>query len=157
MKTRYGFISILGIVAIIILITTWSSCRCRKKGCSKYHKEGLENAEEPNNEEEEKKEEEKPKPHKLEEGMKYKRQKESFENFYDMREGITNKTCSNCVHIPYNRRHNEHWNCDRCTTKTESFDNMSNFNNIQFSNPISTDKMLDFFKDILFSTDCCPS
>jgi hypothetical protein len=43
-------------------------------------------------------------------------------------------------------------------SRTENFDNMStNFNNIEFSNANSNDSISSFFKDVLFSTDCCPS
>ena len=60
------------------------------------------------------------------------------------------------------------WKCNGGCTSTsgfqtmgggysENFDNMSNFNNISFRDPNSSETMLDFFKNVMFSTDCCPS
>lgn len=199
MKFRYGIIAILSVIVVIVLITTWGSCGCRKK-----HKEGMEDAADSSleivkNEDTEEKTEDKKIPEAMslftKEKPKKAHKKESFENFYHLSEGYNNlnvSVCSNCKQ-PNNKAK---WNCEECRpppknhpgwgptpapgqrlppqagsrpgmashiqqhnrARIEHFDNMSsNFNNIMFSNPTSKDEISDFFKDILFSTDCCPS
>lgn len=170
MKTRYEFIGIVVIVAIIFTIT-WSSCRCLTKCSHKKQAEGLENEKDIKKKDEGEKEETL---FKLSEGMNGvipkisrhpKKKKEPFDNFYSIPEGYDNSNssiCSNCKQS----KHKSSWKCSTCNpngnttpvASTENFDNMSvNFNNIQFSTPNSSEVILDFFKNILFSTDCCPS
>jgi len=126
MKNRYGIIAILGIISMIILITMWSSCKCRKK----HSVEGLENAEESTDDQEEKE----------------KNTKMTYNN--NIPEGMDSMSTTTKPKPKTNPIKNI----------KESFDNMSrNFNNILFDSPTSNNSIPDFFKDILFSTECCPT
>lgn len=174
MKFRYGIIvAIIVLLCIMFSCTIFGTCKshCKKKCKSSCNKQidGFENTTddvgeggeggEPKEEEEDNK-----------------TTTEPFEQMFNgsYQNYVYNIPCYGCVEDKSGKKVQDSYpsKCSVCTypnTKsesfqtffgntTENFDNMSkNFNNVSFANPNSSESMLDFFKDIMFSTECCPS
>ena len=154
MKFRYELIvGILIIIIVIGIMTTYGTCHCKKKRKSKCNKE-MEGFDNTGGDVEEEEEEKKDNPAPT--------QSMDTESFVS----INNASCNKCKWMSKGRGKNgkssyicsctEPFNTSMGPTM-ESFDNLSNFNNITFSNSNSSDSMLDFFKNVMFSTECCPS